>query len=298
MHTDQLTITAELVRSLVDEQFPEWAELPIEPVASEGTVNAIFRIGDGLAARLPLRPDSPTVVRSLLEREAAAARELREHTSVAVPEPLAIGEPSAAFPLPWSVQTWLPGTTATVDDPAASDQFARDLAMFISEVRAIDARGRTFEGTGRGGDLRDHDGWMQTCFARSEQRLPVDHLRALWARLRALPRHAPDAMTHGDLVPGNVLVSAGRLVGILDVGGLGPADPALDLVGGWHLLDDERRSLARDLLGCGDVEWERGKAWAFQQAMGLVWYYESTNPAMSRLGRRTLERIIADESPC
>jgi Phosphotransferase enzyme family len=34
-------------------------------------------------------------------------------------------------------------------------------------------------------------------------------------------------MTHGDLIPGNVLVSNGRLSGIIDVGGLGPADPAL-----------------------------------------------------------------------
>ena len=44
-------------------------------------------------------------------------------------------------------------------------------------------------------------------------------------------------MTHSDLIPGNVLVSAGRLSGILDVGGFGPADPALDLVSAWHLLE-------------------------------------------------------------
>jgi aminoglycoside phosphotransferase (APT) family kinase protein len=42
-------------------------------------------------------------------------------------------------------------------------------------------------------------------------------------------------MNHGDLVPGDVLVDRGRLVGIIDVGGFGPADPALDLVAGWHL---------------------------------------------------------------
>jgi hypothetical protein len=34
-------------------------------------------------------------------------------------------------------------------------------------------------------------------------------------------------------------------------------------------------------------------AWAFQQAMGLVWYYAASNPAVSRLGRRTLDRILA-----
>jgi hypothetical protein len=39
------------------------------------------------------------------------------------------------------------------------------------------------------------------------------------------------------------------------------------------------------------LEWERGKAWAFEQAMGAVWYYAGSNPAMSRMGQRTLERI-------
>lgn len=38
-------------------------------------------------------------------------------------------------------------------------------------------------------------------------------------------------MTHGDLMPGNLLVAEGRLAGVLDCGGLGAADRALDLVG-------------------------------------------------------------------
>jgi hypothetical protein len=42
------------------------------------------------------------------------------------------------------------------------------------------------------------------------------------------------------------------------------------------------------------MTWERGKAWAFQQAMGAVWYYIHSNPAMSRMGRHTLERLMTD----
>jgi aminoglycoside phosphotransferase (APT) family kinase protein len=120
-------------------------------------------------------------------------------------------------------------------------------------------------------------------------------LRRLWDRLRDLPRGPhQDVMTHGDLIPGNVLVRDGRLAGVLDVGGLGPADPALDLVAAWHLLEAGPRQSLRDDLGCGDLEWERGQAWAFEQAMGAFWYYAETNPAMSRMGRTTLERILAD----
>jgi aminoglycoside phosphotransferase (APT) family kinase protein len=136
---------------------------------------------------------------------------------------------------------------------------------------------------------------MQTCFERSELLVDVPPLRRRWAALRELPRSAAaDVMTHGDLIPGNVLVRNGRLAGVLDVGGLGPADPALDLVGAWHLLEAGPRQVLRNDLDCDDLEWERGKAWAFEQAMGAVWYYVESNPAMSLMGQRTLQRIMAD----
>jgi aminoglycoside phosphotransferase (APT) family kinase protein len=297
MHANQLTVSVDTVRALVDEQFPAWRSQPITGVDSEGTVNAIFRVGDDLTARFPLEPGDVASTRRWLEAEADAARELGGRTRFATPTPVAIGEPGAGYPLPWSVQTWLPGTVATDEDASGSVEFAHDLAEFITGVRAIDTRGRTYSGRGRGGDLRAHDAWMETCFERSADLMDVARLRRRWASLRDLPRIAADAMTHGDLIPGNVLVSGGRLAGVLDVGGLGPTDPALDLVGAWHLLEAGPRQVLRTDLGCDDLEWERGTAWAFQQAMGTVWYYRVSNPAMSRMGRRTLDRILADGSP-
>ena len=294
MHPDQLTVPLETARDLVAAQFPAWRGLAVREMASQGTVNALFRIGDRLVARFPLRSGDARAVRRGLEAEAAAARELLGRTRFPTPEPVALGEPAAGYPLPWSVQTWVPGTVATDTDPGGSPEFAHDLAEFILGVRGIDLRGRAFAGSGRGGDLRRHDAWVETCFQRSEGLLDVARARRLWREFRDLPRTAPDVMTHGDLIPGNVLVAQGRLTGVIDVGGLGPADPALDLVGAWHLLESGPRQALRADLGCGDVEWERGKAWAFEQAMGAVWYYTQSNPAMSRMGYRTLGRIMAD----
>jgi aminoglycoside phosphotransferase (APT) family kinase protein len=287
-----------MVRELVDAQFHGWRQLAVTKVVAAGTVNAIFRIGGRLAARFPLRPGEAASVRRRLEAEAAATRELARATRFATPVPVAIGEPGAGYPLAWAVQTWLPGVTAAVADPGGSVAFAHDLAEFISGVRAIGTAGRTFSGQGRGGDLCSHDGWMQTCFERSGQLLDVPRLARMWQAMRALPRGAAgDVMSHRDLIPGNVLVSGGRLTGILDAGDLGPADPALDLVAAWHLLEDSPRQVLREDLRCDDLEWERGKAWAFEQAMGLVWYYAQSNPAMSGLGRRTLQRIQAGTAP-
>ncbi|RRS02211.1 phosphotransferase [Glycomyces terrestris] len=295
MHPGQLSISPAAVRELVEAQFPQWRGLPVTPVRSQGTVNAIVRIGERLAARFPLQPGDPEAVRRSLEAEAAAAAELLGRTRFATPEPVAIGEPGAGYPLPWSVQTWVPGDDASRVDPGGSVGFAHDLAAFISQVRAIPARGRTFSGGGRGGDLRDRAEWMATSIEASRGLLDVPLMRCLWAEMIELPRDgSPDVMSHSDLIPGNVLVRDGRLAGVLDVGGFKAADPALDLVGAWHLLEAGPRRELREALACGDLEWARGRAWAFEQAMGAAWYYRESNPGMSRWARRTLERIAAE----
>lgn len=294
MHTDQLDVTTAIVRRLIDDQFPELRDLAIEEVASDGTVNAIYRVGNNLAARFPLRDQDPSASRLWLESEARASRELASCSPAPTPMPVAIGAPGHGYPLPWAVQTWLPGNVATVEDPAHSIPFAEDLASFITSLRAADTQGRRFSGRGRGGSLTDHDKWIETCFLQSAELVDVIPFRRLWEQLRTLPSAGPDVMTHGDLVPGNVLVSDGRLVGVLDPGGFGPADRALDLVGAWHLLDSHPREEFRRALSCGDIEWARGIAWALEQAMGLVWYYVVSNPSISRIGRRTLERIVAE----
>jgi aminoglycoside phosphotransferase (APT) family kinase protein len=292
MHDDQVDVSTETVARLVREQFPRWSGEAVRRLPSTGTVNAIFRVGNDLSARFPLRPADPAQALAVLEQEARASAELAQVSRFPAPEPVALGAPGADYPMPWSVQTWLPGTVASDADPSGSAAFAEDLAAFVADLREAGTRGRTFSGEGRGGVLAHHDEWMAVCFEKSGGLLDVPRLRRLWSRFRELPRTAADVMSHGDLIPGNVLVVGGRLGGVLDTGGFGPADPALDLVGAWHLLRPGPREVFRRALACDDLEWERGRAWAFHQAMGLVWYYVESNPAMSATGRRTLDRIL------
>ncbi|MEQ3552294.1 phosphotransferase [Pseudonocardia nematodicida] len=291
LHDDELRVTAARARRLVAAQFPGWTGRAVTEAGADGTTNAIHRIGDDLVARFPLRGTDPGEVRRRLVAEMSAGADFASHSTVPAPEPVVLGEPGEGHPLPWSVWTWLPGDTAADRDPGASTGFARDLAGLVATLRTAHTGGRRFTGDGRGGDLRDHDDWMDTCFRSSAGLLDVPALRHWWVDHRDLPRAGDDVMTHGDLIPGNVLVRDGRLAGVLDTGGFGPADPGLELVAAWHLLDDGPRAVFRDLLGCGDVEWDRGRAWAFEQAMGLVWYYRSSAPALSRLGVRTLTRV-------
>jgi len=294
MHADELVIDDEAVRRMIADQFPQWRDEPVRRLATDGTVSAIFRIGDALAARFPLRDAEPRDVSALIAEEAAAMRELAACCPFPTPLPVAEGAPGTGYPLPWSVQTWLPGEVATPSGLAHSESFTHDLVHLLHSLRAADTRGRPFRGVGRGGDLTHADAWMQECMEGSAGLLPVDRLRALWSRFRQLPGAGRNVMTHGDLTPPNLLVDGERLAGVLDGGGFGPADPALDLVAAWHLLDAGPRALLRRELECDEVQWWRGAAWAFEQSMGLVWYYRESNPGMSGLGRSTLSRILGD----
>jgi aminoglycoside phosphotransferase (APT) family kinase protein len=294
MHTDQVLIDRNIARGMIIDQFPEYGHERIVQLEATGTVNAIFRIGSGVAARFPLRKMQPLECGDMLRREAAAMTELAKCCPVPSPRPLGLGQPGARYPMPWALQSWIEGDVVTPSGLAMSTAFARDLSHLIASFRAADTYGRRFEGRGRGGDLPDHDAWMEVCFKNSEALLDVARLRRMWAQLRELPPAGPNVMSHRDLIPANLLVHGERLAGVLDAGSFGPADPALDLVAAWHLLDRDRRDIVRRYLGSSDVEWERGAAWAFQQAMGLVWYYERTNPTMSALGRNTLSRLLGD----
>ena len=296
MHTDEHHVDATTARLLIAEQFPQWSHLRVRPLATDGTVNAIHRIGEGLTARFPLHTQDPSAVDAELDREARAMRELHDSCPFPTPTPIALGHGGHGYPLSWSVQTWLPGDVASPTSVADSTAFALDLVTLIRALRAADVRGRAFTGIGRGGHLPASDAWMETCLTNSAGFLPVDRLGDLWSWFRTLPPAGPDVMSHGDLTPANVLVHEERVVGVLDGGGFGPADPALDLVAAWHMLDGDARALLRRELDSDDVEWQRGAAWAFEQAMGAAWYYRESNPGMSALGRTTLARILDDAS--
>ncbi|QKD06446.1 aminoglycoside phosphotransferase family protein [Mesorhizobium loti R88b] len=294
MHDDQVDIDIDIARQMIRDQFPQYRHEEITSVKSSGTVNAIFRIGAKSAARFPLRAMNPTDCADMLRSEAAAMVELGEHCPFPTPQPIALGEPGPHYPMPWALQTWIEGEVATPRGLSGSTTFALDLAHLVASLRKADTRGRRFDGQGRGGHLSDHDDWLAVCFENSEGLLDVARLRDLWAGLRELPSPEPVVMSHRDLIPANLLVQSGRLVGVLDGGSFGPADPSLDLVVAWHLLDRERRATFRRHLQVEDLWWKRGAAWAFQRAMGLVWYYRRTNPAMSELGRSTISRILDD----
>ncbi|MET8252100.1 aminoglycoside phosphotransferase family protein [Micromonospora sp. NPDC005197] len=293
MHADQVDVSADVVAALVAEQFPRWRGLPVRPLRSAGTVNALFRLGTEFVLRFPLRPSADPALRDTLRQEQEHAVLLAAHLPIAVPEPLALGAPGDGYPGWWTAYRFIPGETAQpdrIDDP---DVFARDLATVVVALHGVDTGGRSWPGFGRGGPLADQDADVRAALAVSGELTDTAALAEVWDRCRDARRDDPvDVWIHADLMPGNLLVRDGRLAAVIDLELVQVGDPAVDLMPAWNLLDPGSRETYRRALGVDDATWERGRGWALAQAINALPYYVDTNPVMADIARHTLRAVL------
>src|SRR5439155_7211803 len=151
MHADEMDTDVSLVRRLLVAQFPQWADLPVEPVQSAGTDNALYRLGDDMVVRLP-RIYWAT---GQADKEHHWLPRLAPLLPLAIPIPLAKGKPGEGYPWHWSVYRWLEGENATIERIADPRQAATDLAQFIAALQRIDTTGGPPAGRGVPLAMRD-----------------------------------------------------------------------------------------------------------------------------------------------
>jgi aminoglycoside phosphotransferase (APT) family kinase protein len=288
MHEDEHDTDADLVRGLLASQHPQWAGLPIERVLSAGTDNAIYRVGDDLAARLPRIHWAVDAV--LKEQQWLPV--LAPHLPLAVPLPVAAGEPEAAFPHPWGVVQWLPGELATldrIDDPV---QAALDLAAFLRALQGVDPTGGPEHH--RGHPVRHCDEMVRTGIAGLRDEVDADAVAEAWRRVMAAPDHdgAP-VWFHGDLAYLNLLAQGGTLTAVIDWGTCGVGDPAIETIIAWSLFPPDARQAFRDALGLDEATWARGKGWVLTGVYGIP-YYRDTNPVLVANAIRGIDAVLAD----
>jgi len=285
MHADELEIDESLVRQLLVEQFPEWAERPLVRALPAGTENAIFRLGDDLAVRLARRKG----------RSEAGGKErewlprLAPLLPLEIPVPVAQGRPTADYPRNWDVFTWVAGETAPVEQIDAV-QAARDLAAFVGALQRVEGAGAP---RGRGIPLAQRDPEIRGWLTRFDGGSWVE---AEWKRaLAASPWDGPPVWHHGDLDVRNWLVRDGRISGVVDWGAMGVGDPACDVMVAWKLHSSEARDAFRDALPTDDATWERARGWALSQAVAALAYYTpENNPALYREAESWLELVRSE----
>ena len=292
MHTDEVHIDVSLVRRLLAAQFPQWADLRIEPVPSAGTVNAIYRLGDDMTVRLPR---VQRYVRDL-EKEYDWLPKLAPHLPLAIPERLAIGDPGEGYEWRWCVYRWLKGEIWDTDRVRDLSEAAVDLAQFITALRRIDTAGAPRRPAGYE-TLTRHE-YVRPAIAAARGLIDMDAVHAAWDAALKLPAWSgPMVWVHGDLSrPGNLLVAGGRLSAVIDFGSISLGDPARELMAAWTLFSGESRAAFRYALAVDDATWARGRAWTLTRVMNVA-YYAKTNPAIVAEARHAIEEVLADHRP-
>lgn len=294
VHKDEVVTDAALVRRLLADQFLEWAALPIEPVASSGTDNALYRLGDDMVVRLPRRrlPDTA------LEKECRWLPRIARLLPVAVPVLLGRGRPAEGYPFGWAVYRWLPGETAIAGRVSDQSRFASDLAYFIASLQRIDPTGGPPPGEHnfhRGEPLERRDAATLAAIRSLGGEIDVNAVTAVWKEaLDAGERLSPPVWIHGDLDARNMLVKNGRLSAVIDFGGLAVGDPACDIMVAWKLLSPSARDVFLAALEVDEATWARGRGWALSQALlVLVHYTLDTNPVLVHEARRWVAATLA-----
>lgn len=263
---ERLTIATETVQHLINEQFPQWAHLPIKPVEPGGWDNKTFRLGSEMLIRMP----SALRYAEKVSKEQRLLPFLARQLSVAIPYPLALGKPSSEYPFPWSIYKWIEGETADKLKPHELTAFAHDAAQFLRELHAADTTGGPAPGTHnfyRGAPVSVYDAETREALSKLKGVIDTDAATAVWQKALASSWQHKPVWLHGDFSVGNILVKNGKLTAIIDFGGTAIGDPACDLVIAWTFLDKKSREIFKSTIDLDQSTWSRARGWGLWKAL-------------------------------
>jgi aminoglycoside phosphotransferase (APT) family kinase protein len=283
----EFVIDGALVAELLAEQHPDLAHLPLRAIDA-GWDNALFRLGDHLAVRLPRR----AIAAPLIVNEQTWLPRLAAQLPLPIPAPTRIGTPARGYPWHWSVAPWLPGEAADqhAPDPAQARAFAAFLRALHTPAPA-DAPANPV----RGCLLQQRAAVVQARMRRlaGTTGLISPQLDQIWQDALDAPLDAPPTWLHGDLHPRNVLVEQGAISGIIDWGDLTAGDPATDLAAIWMLFGEPhaRQAALAAYADLSEATLRRAQGWAVVFGVLLLDTGLADNPRHAAIGERTLRRL-------
>jgi len=195
----------------------------------------------------------------------------------------------------WSVVPWFTGESALLAPPPDPARMVVALGRFLRALHQPapdDAPLNPWRGVplaARAKRVREHvrqlDGLVDGVAVLS-----------MWEHVVLTPSWSgPPLWIHGDLHPGNLLLSGSRLSAVIDFGDLTGDDPATDLSVVWMLPSSARSIFLASTFGefdaIDDDTWMRARGWAL--ALGLAYMASSRDDeAMGALGRATIDAAL------
>jgi aminoglycoside phosphotransferase (APT) family kinase protein len=291
--TQKVNINESLVQKLISTQFPQWADLPITPVAESGWDNRTFHLGCEMSVRLPSGDEYERQV----EKEQKWLPKIALHLPLPIPQPIAIGMPSDDYPWHWSVNRWLEGETASAERIGDLVQFAKDLGAFLVALQAIDTTGGPIAGPHsfyRGGDLSNYNAETRQSIKILKDRLDVNAITKIWEDALSTTWERPPVWVHGDVALGNLLVNNGRLCAVIDFGQLVIGDPACDLAIAWTLFKGQSREFFKQVLSLDEGTWARARGWTLWKALIIASGLIGGNSVEAKQSWRIIDELMAE----
>jgi len=262
-------ITPALIRSLISDQHPDLATLPLGTRHTSWD-NVTTRLGDNLAIRMP-RIEAAV---PLLEREIAWLPVVSKSWTFDVPVPVATGVPERGYPWRWSIVPWFEGVDAT--EASLTGEGIREFGRALRQVHIPAPKGaphtpwRTTPLRERMDETLERIDFVDAMAQRQDLDWRSGAARALVKETSAPPWPRP-SWVHADLHPGNVITRNGRLAAIIDWGEAGAGDPALDLGQLWLFFTPAEAERALAAYGHVDADlFLRAKGEALATALRLV----------------------------
>ena len=285
----EVEVDESLVRSLLVEQHPDLAELPMTHIEA-GWDNTLWRLGGELLVRLPRRE----LAAPLLIHEQRWLPALGPRLPLSVPVPVRTGKPSDQYPWSWSVVPWLAGVPGLRTALTRPDDTAERLGRFLRALHQ-DAPSDAPHNPYRGVALERRAETFEERVGTLATEIDVEAIRRVWDRgLAADPWPGLPQWLHGDLHPGNLLVDDGTVTAVIDFGDLCAGDPATDLAGAWMFLPRSAMTVFESAYGGVDDRLERRSlAWAVLFALMLLEIGLGNRPDYETVGRVTLARAIS-----
>lgn len=296
MHENELKIDENLVHSLLKSQRPEWAHLPLKPIISTGTDNALFRLGDSYIVRLPRIEWEPGSNNKSVNKEYKWLPKIARFLQIPISEPVFKGSPDQSYPWPWLITKWHAGHNPPFEKDNEYALLAKDLAQFLNNLHAITlTSGEPFSRRGAPLKTKIVDEETRKAISKLQEEIDTEAVTALWNESLNIPAWDNNPIwIHGDFLPGNILIQNNRLSAVLDFTDVGIGDPACDLIIAWSLFNIHSRKIFRENLeNIDNATWERGRGWALSIALIMLPYYKYTNPMLATLARRMIAAVLS-----
>lgn len=283
----EVEIDVLLVSELLAEQHPDLQNLEVQ-FADAGWDNAMFRLGNHLAVRLPRR----AIAATLLEKEQYWLPQLAKQLPTAVSVPHRIGLPTSHYPWHWSIVPWLPGQT--VDEIQLNVNHARQLALFLKALH-VAASDKAPKNPFRGVPLIQRTAMLNERMQRVETQTAMitPTVRSLWQQAVDAPIDLETTWIHGDLHPRNILADKNGITGVIDWGDLATGDRATDLAAFWYLFPEPHlRQFAIETYGeISEATSARAKGWAILFGVVLLDSGLVAHVQHAAIGQKILECI-------